>query len=90
MNIELFSSNFTEIPSTFVTCSRGAEKYFRRGSRLNWPEGAVSRESIRAVKKLDRLKVISIFSVLDFIFRPWIFGLLMILILDFNDEQHSL
>ncbi|GAV78347.1 Pkinase domain-containing protein [Cephalotus follicularis] len=35
---------------------RGAEKYFRRGSRLNWPEGAVSRESIRAVKKLDRLK----------------------------------
>ncbi|GLU01402.1 hypothetical protein SLE2022_187110 [Rubroshorea leprosula] len=36
--------------------NRGAEKYFRRGSRLNWPEGAVSRESIRAVKKLDRLK----------------------------------
>ncbi|KAF5797760.1 putative dual-specificity kinase CMGC-CLK family [Helianthus annuus] len=35
--------------------SRGAEKYFRR-SRLNWPEGAVSRESIRAVRKLDRLK----------------------------------
>ncbi|XP_042482117.1 serine/threonine-protein kinase AFC3 [Macadamia integrifolia] len=37
--------------------SRGAEKYFRRGARLNWPEGAVSRESIRAVKKLDRLKI---------------------------------
>ncbi|PPS05767.1 hypothetical protein GOBAR_AA14866 [Gossypium barbadense] len=37
--------------------NRGAEKYFRRGSRLNWPEGAVSRESIRAVRKLDRLKV---------------------------------
>ncbi|XVE97529.1 hypothetical protein REPUB_Repub03eG0027300 [Reevesia pubescens] len=36
--------------------NRGAEKYFRRGSRLNWPAGAVSRESIRAVKKLDRLK----------------------------------
>ncbi|XP_010254141.1 PREDICTED: serine/threonine-protein kinase AFC3 isoform X2 [Nelumbo nucifera] len=35
--------------------NRGAEKYFRR-ARLNWPEGAVSRESIRAVKKLDRLK----------------------------------
>ncbi|KAI7757954.1 hypothetical protein M8C21_028199 [Ambrosia artemisiifolia] len=35
--------------------NRGAEKYFRR-SRLNWPEGAVSRESIRAVRKLDRLK----------------------------------
>lgn len=38
-------------------CSRSVEKYFRGGSRLNWPEGAVSRESIRAVKKLDRLKV---------------------------------
>lgn len=40
-----------------VVSSRGAEKYFRRGSRLNWPEGAVSRESIRAVNKLDCLKV---------------------------------
>lgn len=39
-------------------CSRGAEKYFRRGGRLNWPEGANSRESIRAVKRLDRLKVV--------------------------------
>ncbi|ONK59371.1 uncharacterized protein A4U43_C08F5750 [Asparagus officinalis] len=37
-----------------ANCS--AAKYFRRGSRLNWPEGAVSRESIRAVRKLDRLK----------------------------------
>ncbi|XP_058001750.1 serine/threonine-protein kinase AFC3 isoform X3 [Hevea brasiliensis] len=36
--------------------NRGAEKYFKRGSRLNWPEGAVSRESIRAVRKLDHLK----------------------------------
>ncbi|KAM7275134.1 hypothetical protein ACFE04_017000 [Oxalis oulophora] len=36
--------------------TRGAEKYFRRESRLNWPEGAVSSESIRAVKKLDRLE----------------------------------
>ncbi|XP_023764562.1 serine/threonine-protein kinase AFC3 isoform X3 [Lactuca sativa] len=35
--------------------NQGAEKYFRR-SRLKWPEGAVSRESIRAVRKLDRLK----------------------------------
>ncbi|ONI33935.1 hypothetical protein PRUPE_1G454400 [Prunus persica] len=33
-----------------------AEKYFGRGARLNWPLGAVSRESIRAVKKLDCLK----------------------------------
>ncbi|XP_073007867.1 serine/threonine-protein kinase AFC3 isoform X2 [Typha latifolia] len=36
--------------------SSSALKYFRRGTRLNWPEGAVSRESIRAVRKLDRLK----------------------------------
>ncbi|WVZ69881.1 hypothetical protein U9M48_018602 [Paspalum notatum var. saurae] len=36
--------------------SSSAQKYFRRGARLNWPEGAVSRESIRAVRKLDRLK----------------------------------
>ncbi|KAL1833161.1 hypothetical protein DCAR_0103226 [Daucus carota subsp. sativus] len=34
---------------------RGSEKYFRR-HRLNWPEGAVSRESIKSVKKLDSLK----------------------------------
>ncbi|KAJ7958608.1 Serine/threonine protein kinase [Quillaja saponaria] len=38
--------------------NRGAEKYFRWGSQLNWPEGAVSRESIKAVRKLDRLKVL--------------------------------
>ncbi|XP_054789261.1 serine/threonine-protein kinase AFC3 [Prosopis cineraria] len=36
--------------------NRGAEKYFRHGTRLNWPEGAISRESIRAVRKLDHLK----------------------------------
>lgn len=39
-------------------CSNDAEKYFGRGARLNWPLGAVSRESIRAVKKLDCLKVL--------------------------------
>lgn len=35
---------------------RRAEKYFRRGTRLNWPEGAASRESIRAVRKVSRLR----------------------------------
>ncbi|CAH1434895.1 unnamed protein product [Lactuca virosa] len=35
--------------------NQGAEKYFRR-SKLKWPEGVVSRESIRAVRKLDHLK----------------------------------
>lgn len=34
---------------------RHAEKYVRRG-RLDWPEGAASRESIRAVQKLVRLQ----------------------------------
>jgi dual-specificity kinase len=31
-------------------------KYFRHGTRLNWPEGAFSRESIRAVRKLPKLR----------------------------------
>ncbi|XP_031261085.1 serine/threonine-protein kinase AFC3 isoform X2 [Pistacia vera] len=44
------------IPEHMIQRARGSEKYFRRGSRLNWPEGAVSRESIRAVRKLDNLK----------------------------------
>lgn len=58
-----------------MICSRGAEKYFRRGSRLNWPEGAVSRESIRAVNKLDRLKVylFSPFSFVIFLFEFFLF-----------------
>ncbi|XP_074274388.1 serine/threonine-protein kinase AFC2-like isoform X2 [Silene latifolia] len=34
---------------------RHAEKYIRRG-RLNWPEGATSRDSIKAVLKLPRLQ----------------------------------
>lgn len=37
--------------------SRRLEKYFRHGRELNWPEGAVSRESIRAVRRLPRLRV---------------------------------
>ncbi|KAJ8774379.1 hypothetical protein K2173_011628 [Erythroxylum novogranatense] len=35
--------------------SRRSERYFRRGARLDWPEGATSRESMRAVWKLPRL-----------------------------------
>ncbi|KAG6489503.1 hypothetical protein ZIOFF_050774 [Zingiber officinale] len=35
--------------------SRHAEKNIRRG-RLNWPEGASTSESIRAVQKLTRLQ----------------------------------
>ena len=46
---------------SFLCCgvllsSRHAEKYVRRG-RLDWPEGAASRDSIRAVNKLPRLQV---------------------------------
>lgn len=35
--------------------SRHAEKYVRRG-RLDWPEGAASRDSIKSVLKLPRLQ----------------------------------
>ncbi|GAU34260.1 hypothetical protein TSUD_365580 [Trifolium subterraneum] len=41
-------------PHMLKRVDRAAEKYIRRG-RLNWPEGAVSRESIKAVLKLPRL-----------------------------------
>ncbi|KAK9157919.1 hypothetical protein Scep_004493 [Stephania cephalantha] len=39
-----------------MRADRRAEKYFRRGVRLDWPEGATSRESMRAVWKLPRLQ----------------------------------
>ncbi|OVA18264.1 Protein kinase domain [Macleaya cordata] len=39
-----------------VRADRRAEKYFRRGTRLDWPEGANSRDSMRAVWKLPRLQ----------------------------------
>ncbi|KAL6507966.1 CAAX prenyl protease 1 [Orobanche gracilis] len=39
-----------------MRADRHAEKYFRRGSRLYWPEGATSRESMKAVLKLPRLQ----------------------------------
>ncbi|KAK6942913.1 Protein kinase domain [Dillenia turbinata] len=39
-----------------IRADRRAEKYFRKGARLDWPEGATSRESIRAVWKLPRLQ----------------------------------
>uniref|UniRef100_A0A0C9RKU0 TSA: Wollemia nobilis Ref_Wollemi_Transcript_13203_1636 transcribed RNA sequence n=1 Tax=Wollemia nobilis TaxID=56998 RepID=A0A0C9RKU0_9CONI len=34
---------------------RSYGKYFIHGTRLDWPEGATSRESIRAVRKLPKL-----------------------------------
>ncbi|KAJ0979428.1 hypothetical protein J5N97_014902 [Dioscorea zingiberensis] len=45
------------LPQHMVSrADRHAEKYFRRGTRLDWPEGATSRESMRAVWKLPRLQ----------------------------------
>ncbi|GAB2272464.1 CAAX prenyl protease 1 [Dionaea muscipula] len=43
-------------PQMATRADRRAEKYFRRGLRLDWPEGATSRESMRAVYKLPRLQ----------------------------------
>ena len=43
---------------------RHAQKYFRNGKELNWPEGSQSRESERAVMKMDRLQDI-IYGRLD-------------------------
>ncbi|KAL3536359.1 hypothetical protein ACH5RR_004820 [Cinchona calisaya] len=39
-----------------IRADRRAEKYFKRGARLDWPEGASSRESMKAVWKLPRLQ----------------------------------
>lgn len=44
-----------------IIFSRHADKYVRRG-RLDWPEGAASRESIKAVQKLPRLQVCLCFT----------------------------
>ena len=35
---------------------RGSEKYFRNGRELNWPDGALSRDSLCAVRRLMRLR----------------------------------
>eukprot|EP00250_Pteridium_aquilinum_P021717 c25203_g1_i19 orf=301-558(+) len=37
-------------------CRESAQKYFRHGKRLNWPDRSTSGESIRAVHKLSRLR----------------------------------
>ncbi|KAG0463749.1 hypothetical protein HPP92_019818 [Vanilla planifolia] len=45
------------LPSHMIrSADRHAEKYFKRGLRLDWPQGATSRESMRAVGKLPRLQ----------------------------------
>jgi dual-specificity kinase len=43
-------------PRVIKRADRHAQKYFRGGKELDWPEGSQSRESIRAVRKMDRLQ----------------------------------
>jgi dual-specificity kinase len=43
-------------PRVMQRADRHAQKYFRGGNELNWPEGSQSRESIRAVRKMERLQ----------------------------------
>lgn len=43
-------------PHMVIRADRRAEKYFKRGVRLDWPEGATSKDSMRAVWKLPRLQ----------------------------------
>ena len=40
------------------SCSRCAEKYFKRAARLDWPDGATSRESMRKFGNYPGLLVI--------------------------------
>eukprot|EP00250_Pteridium_aquilinum_P021713 c25203_g1_i14 orf=728-1678(+) len=45
------------IPSHIIRrATESAQKYFRHGKRLNWPDRSTSGESIRAVHKLSRLR----------------------------------
>lgn len=43
-------------PGVIKRADSHAQKYFRGGKELNWPEGSQSRESIRAVRKMERLQ----------------------------------
>ncbi|XP_061366681.1 serine/threonine-protein kinase AFC1 isoform X1 [Gastrolobium bilobum] len=42
-------------PHMVGRADRRAEKYFKRGARVGWPDSSTSRESMRAVWKLPRL-----------------------------------
>lgn len=64
----------------FCVYSRHAEKYVRRG-RLDWPEGATSRDSIKAVQKLARLPVCihSYGDTLTVVYDLWFINFTLIL-----------
>eukprot|EP00250_Pteridium_aquilinum_P021724 c25203_g1_i5 orf=151-471(+) len=49
----LLAFNYT---SPLIFSRESAQKYFRHGKRLNWPDRSTSGESIRAVHKLSRLR----------------------------------
>ncbi|CAN6802730.1 unnamed protein product [Brassica oleracea] len=42
-------------PQMVLRADRRSDRYFRRGAKLDWPEGATSRDSLKAVWKLPRL-----------------------------------
>lgn len=43
-------------PRVIKRADRHAQKYFRGGIELKWPEGSQTRESVRAVRKMERLQ----------------------------------
>ncbi|KAF3526065.1 hypothetical protein F2Q69_00048968 [Brassica cretica] len=42
-------------PQMVLRADRRSDRYFRRGAKLDWPEAATSRDSLKAVWKLPRL-----------------------------------
>ncbi|XP_056856352.1 serine/threonine-protein kinase AFC1-like isoform X2 [Raphanus sativus] len=43
------------LPPHMVLRAERSERYFRRGAKLDWPEGVTSRDSLKAVWKFPRL-----------------------------------
>ncbi|GMP50689.1 hypothetical protein CsSME_00017207 [Camellia sinensis var. sinensis] len=57
-----------------ISADLRAEKYFKRSARLDWPEGASSKESMRAVWKLPRLQVIGRFVYSELLIESYATG----------------
>lgn len=47
-----------------ILYSSSARKLFKKGEKLNWPQSGVSSEDKESVKKLGKLKVWFMFSLL--------------------------
>ena len=74
----------------FLHSSRHADKYVRRG-RLDWPDGATSRESLKTVLKLHRLQVFIFVYVLFCVMNLsniWIQHVSGLLFLSFQSSQN--